>query len=191
MARECKSKKKAVESNAATFKVEEWDAEAFFAAEEEDLAFAAITSNRINYEKDLIVVSVETAYVDKARRNETDDLWHMRLSHVSYSKLDVMIKKSMLKGLPQIEVRTDTELIALIHSDVSGLVRQASIGGMKYMMTFIDDFSREFKKEAEAEVGEKVRSLRTDNGGEYTSDKFSDFLQECRIRHQFTCCSTP
>ncbi|KAK2965545.1 hypothetical protein RJ640_016687 [Escallonia rubra] len=40
MARECKSKKKALESNAATFKVkEEWDAEAPFAAEEEDLAF--------------------------------------------------------------------------------------------------------------------------------------------------------
>ncbi|KAK2996764.1 hypothetical protein RJ639_026460 [Escallonia herrerae] len=43
------------------------------------------------------VLSAETAYVDKARRNETADLWHMRLSHVSYSKLDVMMKKSMLK----------------------------------------------------------------------------------------------
>ncbi|KAK2997760.1 hypothetical protein RJ639_024907 [Escallonia herrerae] len=54
------------------------------------------------------VLSAETAYVDKARRNKTADLWHMRLSHVSYSKLDVMMKKSMLKGLPQIEVRIDT-----------------------------------------------------------------------------------
>ncbi|KAK3009190.1 hypothetical protein RJ639_013530 [Escallonia herrerae] len=58
MEKECRSKKKGVESNAATFKVEEeWDAEAFFAAEEEDLAFTAITSNRINYEKDWIVDS--------------------------------------------------------------------------------------------------------------------------------------
>ncbi|KAF7804048.1 Retrovirus-related Pol polyprotein from transposon TNT 1-94 [Senna tora] len=54
------------------------------------------------------VMSAETAYVDKTRKNETADLWHMRLSHVSYSKLDVMMKKSMLKGLPQLEVRTDT-----------------------------------------------------------------------------------
>ncbi|KAK3030595.1 hypothetical protein RJ639_039681 [Escallonia herrerae] len=46
MAKKCRSKKKGVESNAATFKVkEEWDAEAFFATEEEDLALTAITSN--------------------------------------------------------------------------------------------------------------------------------------------------
>ncbi|KAL0378499.1 UNVERIFIED_CONTAM: putative mitochondrial protein [Sesamum radiatum] len=98
------------------------------------------------------VMSAETAYVDKARRNETADLWHMRLSHVSYSKLDTMKKKSMLKGLPKLEVRRDTvcagcqygkahqlpyeesnfrakEPLELIHSDVFGPVRQASIGG--------------------------------------------------------------
>ena len=46
------------------------------------------------------VMSVESAYVDKTRRNETTDLWHMRLGHVSYSKLNMMVKKSMLKGLP-------------------------------------------------------------------------------------------
>ncbi|KAK2980732.1 hypothetical protein RJ640_011712 [Escallonia rubra] len=58
MAKECRLKKKGVESNAVTFKVEEeWDAEAFFAAEEEDLAFTVITSNQINYEKDWIVDS--------------------------------------------------------------------------------------------------------------------------------------
>ena len=178
------------------------------------------------------VMSAETAYVDKTRRNETADLWHMRLSHVSYSKLDMMMKKSMLKGLPQLEVRTDSicagcqygkahhlpyeeskfkakEPLELIHSDVLGPITQASIGGMKYMVTFIDDFSRyvwvyfmkeksetlskfkEFKNAAEAEVGKRVRCLRTDNGGEYTSDEFSDFLQKCKMRHQFTCASTP
>ncbi|KAK3023347.1 hypothetical protein RJ639_042745, partial [Escallonia herrerae] len=51
MAKECRSKKRAWRIE------EEWDAEAFFAVEEEDLAFTAITSNRINYEKDWIVDS--------------------------------------------------------------------------------------------------------------------------------------
>ncbi|KAL0402266.1 UNVERIFIED_CONTAM: Retrovirus-related Pol polyprotein from transposon RE2 [Sesamum latifolium] len=156
----------------------------------------------------------------------------MRLSHVSYSKLDTMMKKSMLKGLPKLEVRRDTvcagcqygkahqlpyeesnfrvkEPLELIHSDVFGPVRQASIGGMKYMVTFIDDFSRyvwvyfmknksetltkfkEFKKSAEAEIGRGVRCLRTDNGGEYTSDEFLDFIREAKIRQQFTCPNTP
>ncbi|KAJ0106171.1 hypothetical protein Patl1_17920 [Pistacia atlantica] len=54
------------------------------------------------------MMSVESAHVDKTRRNEIVDLWHMRLGHVSYSKLSVMMQKSMLKGLPQLDVRTDT-----------------------------------------------------------------------------------
>ncbi|KAL0427813.1 UNVERIFIED_CONTAM: Retrovirus-related Pol polyprotein from transposon RE2 [Sesamum latifolium] len=161
------------------------------------------------------VMSAETAYVDKARRNETTDLCHMRLSYVSYSKLDTMMKKSMLKGLPKLEVRRDTvcagcqygkahelpyeesnfrakEPLELIHSDVFGPIRQASIGGMKYMnkSETLTKF-KEFKKSAEAEIGRGVRCLRTDNGGEYTSDEFLDFIQEAKIRQQFTCPNTP
>jgi len=178
------------------------------------------------------VMSAETAYIDKTRKNETADLWHLRLSHINYSKLAVMMKKSMLKGLPQLEVRTDTmcagcqygkahqlpyeeskfkakKPLELVHSDVFGPVKQASISGMRYMVTFIDDFSRyvwvyfqkeksetfskfqEFKSAAEAKIGEKIRSLRTNNGGEYTSDEFSNYLLEHRIHHQFTCANTP
>lgn len=178
------------------------------------------------------VMSAESAYVDKTRKNETADLWHMRLGHVSYSKLSVMVKKSMLKGLPQLDVRTDTvcagcqygkahqlpyeeskfkarEPLELVHSDVFGPIKQPSIGGMQYMVTFIDDFSRyvwvffmkeksdtfskfkEFRESIEGEVEKKIRCLRTDNGGEYSSIEFSQYLRECRIRHQYTCANTP
>ncbi|KAH9650151.1 hypothetical protein KPL70_026252 [Citrus sinensis] len=178
------------------------------------------------------VMSAKSAYVDKTRRNETADLWHMRLGHISYSKLSVMVKKSMLKGLPQLDVRTNTvcagcqygkahqlpyeeskfkakKPLELIHSDVFGPVKQSSIGGMRYMVTFIDDFSRyvwaffmkekseafskfkEFKEIVEGEVEQKIRCLRTDNGGEYSSREFSQYLRECQIRHQYTCANTP
>ncbi|KAE8732274.1 hypothetical protein F3Y22_tig00002237pilonHSYRG01326 [Hibiscus syriacus] len=182
--------------------------------------------------KSIYVMSAESAYVDRTRKNETSDLWHMRLGHVSYSKLSVMVKKSMLKGLPQLDVRTDTvcagcqygkahqlpydeskfkakEPLELVHSDVFGPVKQQSISGMRYMVTFIDDFSRyvwvffmkeksitfskfkEFRDSAEGEVGKKIYCLRTDNGGEYRSNEFSQYLRECRIRHQYTCANTP
>lgn len=182
--------------------------------------------------KSVYVMSAETAYIDKTRKNETADLWHMRLSHVSYSKLDMMMKKSMVRGLPQLEVRTETvcagcqygkahqlpyeeskfkatEALQLVHSDVFGPVKQASNSGKKYMVTFIDTFSRytwvyfmkeksetfskfkEFKEVAEAETKKSIGCLRTDNGGEYISNEFSDFLRKCRIRHQFTCANTP
>jgi transposase InsO family protein len=99
--------------------------------------------------------------------------------------------------------------LELVNSDVFGLMKQAFISGMRYMMTFINDFSRyvwvyfqkeksetfskfqEFKSAAEAEIGEKIRSLRIDNGGEYTSDEFFNYLLEHRIHHQFTCANTP
>ena len=56
----------------------------------------------------IYVMSAESAYVDKTRKNETADLWHARLGHVSYHKLKIMMQQSMLKGLPQLEIRGDT-----------------------------------------------------------------------------------
>ena len=54
------------------------------------------------------LLSVEFAYIDKTRKNETIDLLHARLGHVSYQKLKVMINKSMLRGLSQLDVRINT-----------------------------------------------------------------------------------
>ncbi|GMI70868.1 hypothetical protein HRI_000756100 [Hibiscus trionum] len=111
----------------------------------------------------IYVMYAEITNVNKTRRNETANLRQMWLSYVSYSKLDVMMMKSKLKGLLELDVRTDTicascqykkahqlpyeeskyranELLELIHSDVFGPIKQTSIGGMTYMVTFIDDF---------------------------------------------------
>ena len=54
------------------------------------------------------VLSVESGYTNKTRRKETVDLWHARLTHVSYHKLNMMMNKLILRGLPQLDVRIDT-----------------------------------------------------------------------------------
>ena len=56
-----------------------------------------------------------------------------------------------------------------------------------------DTFSKfqEFKMMVEGEVGAKIRCLRSDNGGEHTSDEFDQYLHECGIRRQFTCANMP
>lgn len=77
------------------------------------------------------------------------------------------------------------------------------------MVTFIDDFSRyvwvyflkeksevfskfkEFKEKVEREVDHKLRCLRKDNGGEFTSEEFSKYLKEHEIQRQLTCLRTP
>ena len=71
----------------------------------------------------------------------------------------------------------------MLHSDVFGRVKQPSIKGMRYMVTFIDDFSRyvwvffmkekyetlskfmEFRMKVENEVGRKIKCLRTQQNG--------------------------
>lgn len=103
--------------------------------------------------KSVYILSIEFAYIDNTQWNETIDLWYARLEHVSYHKLKVIMNKSMLRGLPQLNIRIDTvctgcqygkayhlsyeELkfrekkpLELIHFNVFSHVKQPSITGM-------------------------------------------------------------
>jgi transposase InsO family protein len=94
-------------------------------------------------------------------------------------------------------------ILDLIHSDV-WQAPVISLGGARYFVSFIDDCSRRcwvypirrkadviavfktFKALVELESGKKIKCLRTDNGGEYTSDEFDNIYQHEGIKRQFT-----
>ena len=105
------------------------------------------------------------AYVEKTRSNEIANLWHARLGHINYHKLKMMMTKSSLRGLLNLDVRTYVVYVGclygkahhllyeessfrakqpleLVYSYVFGKVKQTSVNGMHYMVTFIDDYSR-------------------------------------------------
>ena len=106
------------------------------------------------------------------------------------------------------EVRSNA-ILELVHSDVCGPMTTTSYGGAKYFVTFIDDYSRICRvyfmrtkdevfskfKEYEAEVAnqtdKRIKVLRTDNGGEYTSKQFEDYLKMKGIVHQRTVPHSP
>jgi hypothetical protein len=93
-------------------------------------------------------------------------------------------------------------ILDLIHSDLCGPMSSASLTGSLYYVVFIDDFSRkswiffmktkgqvfsrfqEFKALVENQTGKKIRVLRSDNGGEYTSKDFMDFCAGEGIRRE-------
>ncbi|KAE8655260.1 tir-nbs resistance protein [Hibiscus syriacus] len=192
MAKECWTNKKSVESNTATSSSKEntedgWDAEALFSMEEEELALTVITPERIDYKNDWIVDSCCSNHMtaDKQKlqnlfeynrgrmvvKADNSRLPITNIGHVSYSKLSVMVKKSMLKGLPQLDVRTDTvcagcqygkahqlpydeskfkskEPLELVHSDVFGPVKQQSISKICRSMLHAKNIPGRFWAEA-------------------------------------------
>ena len=110
---------------------------------------------------------------------------------------------------PQQSRTMTSELLELIHSDVKGPIEIQSHGGSRYFITFIDDFSKwttvypmkeksesfqcfkKFHKFAETHSGQKLKILRTDNGGEYTSNEFQNYLEQNGIVHQPTVAYSP
>ena len=165
------------------------------------------------------------------------DLWHQRLGHACSQRLKTAVKNKLVQGVDfpgqQLddaklsfcdgcaegkmhrkpfqsvgEIRTK-RILELIHSDVCGPMSIESLGGAKYFVTFVDDFSRicqvhflknksevldkfkQFEAAVSLECDYSIKRLRTDNGGEYTSRDFGNYLKLKGIKHEFTTPYTP
>lgn len=157
--------------------------------------------------------------------------WHRRLGHLSYGKMldlqkgkfgvvcsnsETEIKncsvcafgKQTRKPFKKSESVT-SEILELVHSDLVGPMETQSIGKSRYILTFIDDFSRkvfvyflkskeevlikfsEFKQMVETQTERKVKAIRTDNGTEYCNNEFNKFCKRNGIRHEKTAPYTP
>ena len=96
-----------------------------------------------------------------------------------------------------------TCILGLIHYDISGPIPVTSMNGSRYLLTFIDDFSRytwvfflkkkskvceifsELKALIENASRLKIKILRSDNGGEYVSNDFFYICSQIGIQVQF------
>ncbi|CAL5343355.1 unnamed protein product [Camellia sinensis] len=127
-------------------------------------------------------------------------LWHFRYGHLNFGGLKTLQQKDMVIGLPQITAPSEVceecvKVLELVHSDICGPITPCSDGGKRYIITFIDDYSRKiwvyllqekseafaafksFKALVEKEVGQLIKVLRKDRGGEYNSHEFANFLK--------------
>ena len=178
-------------------------------------------------------VDCEQKAMVSAEKGNNMDLWHHRCGHVNEQQLNSMVQKRLTTGVtfpkkatlsfcessvegkmhrkpfkPVGEIRS-TRKLKLVHSDVCGPMPTESVGGNKYFVTFIDDYSRfsavyfmknksevlqkfkEFEAVTTNECGQRIGTLRSDNGGEYISNEFQCYLKSKGIHHELTIPYTP
>lgn len=99
---------------------------------------------------------------------------------------------------------TPRDILDLSHLDLCGPLSLTSLIGNLYYASFVDDSSvkswiyfmknknkvfskfQEFKALVENQAGGKIKVLRFDNGGDYTSKDFGAFCRETRIKRELT-----
>src|SRR3954469_16399320 len=160
-------------------------------------------------------------------------LWHRRLAHVNMRNLqrlhseghilginDVYFSKDRVfraciegkmhetphKALNQI---TTERCLELLHMDLFGPPSHDSLGGKKYCLVIVDDFSRytwvfffkyksetqqtviDFANEVQRNHNATILSIRSDNGTEFKNYTLDEFLSDEGIKHQYSTPYTP
>ena len=144
-------------------------------------------------------------------------LWHPRLRHLNHQDLSSLVNVGELEfcevctssKMHKVAVpkKTDSRASAVgqwVFIEVQGPFEVPSIHGARYALSFIDDFSRLAvvkylvkKNDALLKFLEFVaehgapKCLRTDNGGEYSSNAFRRICRELQVKQDFTVPNTP
>ena len=166
-------------------------------------------------------------------------LWHARLGHLGFNGMRSLKVHQLAKDFPANNIvnESDADLITqceacikgkahrtampqiathrakkpgeLVHSDVCGPMSIPSLGGARYFVTFIDDYSRYvvvrlMKSKAEVMqhfmeyqtwvsnfTNNRMKMFRSDNGGEYISKAFDQLLINLGITRQKSPPYTP
>nr|GEZ10031.1 hypothetical protein [Tanacetum cinerariifolium] len=160
-------------------------------------------------------------------------LWHRRLSHLNFDYINLLSKKDIVIGLPKLKYFKDQlysscELskskkssfkskvvpsskgrLNLLHIDLCGPMRVASINGKKYILVNVDDDSRydwtlflcskdetpevlkEFLMMIQRNLQAPVITVRTDRGTKFLNNTLNAFFKEEGIEHQTSTARTP
>ena len=161
------------------------------------------------------------------------ELWHHKFRHANFKQVAKVSKLEVVEGLPKfgnvkkticgacqqgkqtkashhkVNVFTTSRCLELLHVDLMGPTRTESLGGKRYIMVIVDDFSRytqvEFLRE-KSEACEKLEILckklqnekevpivkiRSDHGKEFENARFESFCAKNGIKREFLAPKTP
>nr|GEV02292.1 integrase, catalytic region, zinc finger, CCHC-type, peptidase aspartic, catalytic [Tanacetum cinerariifolium] len=160
-------------------------------------------------------------------------LWHRRLSHLNFNTINLLSKNDIVVGLPKLKFVKDhlcssCELgkakrkffhskitpslkrrLQLLHMDLCGPMRVASINGKRYVLVIVDDYSRytwthflrskdetpevliDFLRLVQRGLQAQVRVVRTDKGTEFLNQPLHAYFAAEGILHQTSVARTP
>jgi transposase InsO family protein len=102
-----------------------------------------------------------------------------------------------------------TRPLEIVHTELVGPTREKGLKCEKYFMLLVDDYTRMtavlflknqsedfenfniYKEMVENEMDSKIKCLRFDNGGEFTSKEFMDYYNNHGIKRKFFVARTP
>ena len=198
------------------------------------LAMAPMEANLYQMELKKVNGAEVSTLAHTSAKHHSLELWHKRLGHLNVKSVrslqGMVIGLDLGKSPPNVEsfecegcvegkqarqpfpkdgASRATKPLELVHSDVCGPMKTLSIGGARYFLTFIDDFTRKvwvyalktknevlerfkaWKTLVERQSDHNIKVFRSDNGGEFTSKAFDDVLRKDGIQRQTSAPYTP
>ena len=152
-------------------------------------------------------------------------LWHRRLAHVNMRTLQTLHSRGHISGLKDVTFRKDRvcracvegkmhevphpaktvissrRILELLHMDLFGPPSHDSLGGKKYCLVIVDDYSRytwvyffkhksetqetviDFANEVQRRHEKTIKAIRSDNGTEFKNYTLDEFLSDEGIKH--------
>nr|GFC69770.1 hypothetical protein [Tanacetum cinerariifolium] len=114
-------------------------------------------------------------------------LWHCHLAHICKKRIEKLQQDGLLKS-------TDDESFYQCVSCLSGKMTRKSFHIIpkrrlmflaSFILMFVDHLDmchdKVFKNEVENQLGKTIKALLSDQGGEYISQEFKDYLKACGI----------
>ncbi|KAJ9544201.1 hypothetical protein OSB04_023908 [Centaurea solstitialis] len=166
-------------------------------------------------------------------KKEEDGLWHTRFCHINFHNLDKLVRLKLFKGLPDIKFEKDhlcsacemgklrksshqtksdpsyDKPLQMLHVDLCEPIFVQSLGGKKYILVLIDEFSRftwvEFMrkkpqvplvlinllKRLQVLHDLQVRVLRSDNRTEFKNSVIEEYLASIATRTMLNASRLP
>ena len=191
------------------------------------------TADRQNNLYKLMLTDLEKQNVNCLVSYENQWLWHKKLGHASLRLISKLKKHNLVRGLPSLvyqsnslcdacqkgkQIKSSFESknivstsrpLELLHMDLFGPTRTASVSGKRYGFVIVDDYTRwswvlflthkdesfkvfkVFCKKVQNEKGVSIVSIRSDHGGEFENELFENFCEENGINHNFSTPRTP